>query len=396
VFAASLILTLASLTGAQPADARDLVAAIRTAYEHNRAALSASGTIHFQCCDGNLDPAQTIEGIDASLKASWTRRSPSQGLYVFDGAYRRYENLYSPEQLVSRRTKLSPTQYQSHIISDRLLTDGETTLVDRDDVSADDKTVRYSPSLRAGTQHFYRIGEGIPLQLGNPDPMDYDLGKCLAKIIDGREKAFVAEVDEAATLDGVRVVKIRAELPSHENKLQITFWVDLQHGAIPLQTRVMGFIKHLDSYAVLQFSNSDIKWVGRGWLPFRFSAAQGDVSSTGQVASMFVREFVITDAAFDKRPERAMFALEFPTERGVSDSDRMLGFGRRRVWDVKDFSPEARARARRIVASSPGPAPDMPDAPHPWLWWPAVLVLIGVASLLSAGGLWFRKGLRHA
>jgi hypothetical protein len=405
MLAASAILTVAAVTvaQAQEADARakslsapGLLAAVRTAYEHNRAVLSSSGTIHFSSCDGKLDPAPTLEGVRASLRAPWTRRSPSQGLYVFDGAYRRYENVYSAEQITSRRNRLSPTQWQSQISSDRLLTDGESTLVNRINVSEDEKTIRHTAGLRAGAQEFFRIGDGIPLQIGNPDASDYDLGKLLAKAQEGRDKAFVAEVDEAAVLDGVPVIKIRAELPSHANKLQITYWVDLEHGAIPLQTLVLANIEHRKIHVFLQFNSDDIKWVGKGWLPFRFSAAQGDISSTGDVPSIFVREYVINDADFDKRPERSMFALEFPEERPLSDADRMLSLGKRRVWGVDDFSQQARNRATRIKLSAPGSAPEMPEAANPWSWWPGVAVLIGIASLVTAGGLRFWKGRRRA
>ena len=206
MFQASLVLTLIAFVGPPSADSGNLVAAIRTAYEDNRAALSARGTIRFRSCDGKLDAAPSVDGIDASLKAPWIRRSPSQGLYVFDGAYRRYENLYHPEQLLSRRIKSSPTSWTSYLTSDRLLTDGETTLMDSIDVDADDKTVLHTPNLRAGPQHFFRLAEGIPLQLGNPDTLEYDLGKCLAKLIEGREKAVQAEVDEAASVNGAAVV----------------------------------------------------------------------------------------------------------------------------------------------------------------------------------------------
>jgi hypothetical protein len=392
VLTAPLILAVASQTIAQPRDSRELIAAVRTAYEHNRASLSSNGVIRFQSTDGDAGPAESIEGIDASLKAHWPRRSPSQGLYSFNGDSRRYENVYSAEQLVSRRHKISETQHQSHISSQRLLTDGESTLLDHSGVSDDGKTLRYNPTLRAGTQDFFRLGEGIPLQLGNPDPLDYDLGACLMKAIEGRDGALVAEVDESAVLDGVAVVRIRAELPAHTNKLQITYWVDLKRGAIPVQTRILGFIEHRNGRVVLQFSNGDIRWVGRGWLPFRFSVAQGEVEAAGNVPRLFVREFVVSEADFDKPPDRREFALEFPTEEWVSDSDRLLNLGKRRVWRLDDFSPAARARAKRISLPAPGVEPGMPGTRQPWGRWPSMLVVAGIAVLVFAVWLWLRRG----
>jgi len=390
-----LALTLGCISGSHDKNAERIVTAIRTAYEDNRAALSASGRIRFQCCDGKLSPVSSVEGIDAALRAPWQRRSGSVGLYVFDGAKRRYENLYSPEDLLARRVKSSSTSWESAITSDRLLTDGESTFMDSVDLAADDKTVLHTPNLRAGSQHFFRLAEGIPLQIGNPDPPEYDLGKCLSGILEGHGKAVLAEVDEEARLGDSAVVKIKVELPTSPNKLQVTFWVDPDHGAIPLQTRVVGFIPHTGDSAVLQFNNSLIKWSVRGWLPYSWTAAQGDISKGGAVPTMFVREFVISEAHFDQRPDHSVFALEFPKEYTVSDSDRLLAFGSRRVWSLNDFSPRARASARPLRVASPGKAPNMPSVLEPGTWWPALAMIIGFAFILAAGAIVMRRIRSH-
>jgi len=391
---AVLILTVACIAGLVPGDPEKVVAAIRTAFEDNRAALSATGTIRFHSCDGHLGPASSVEGIDASLKAAWKRRSPSQGMYVFDGANRRYDNLHSPEVLVGRRTMLSPTSWSATISSDRLLSDGETTLMDNIAVASDGQTVLHSPGLRAGVKEFFRLAEGIPLRLGDPDPPRYDLGKCLAKVLEGREKVVLMEVDEAARLDGVAVVKLRVDDQDRQDR--ITFWVDLEHGAIPVQTRILEFIPQNGGTVVIQINNNDIKWAGRGWLPFRWSGASGELSSTGELPSLFVREVEIEEAEFTKRPDRAVFSLEFPKEYTVSDSDRWLNFGSRRVWDLKDFSPAARARARPIGGGGSSVLPEMPRARLPWAWWPLSLIVLGITLLLAAGTIVFRRVRRHA
>jgi len=315
-------------------------------------------------------------------------------MYIFRGT-RRYENLYPPEEQVARRVKHSPTSWQTYVTATRLLTDGETTLMDTIDVGADGKTVLHSPNLRAGAQQFFRLAEGVPLQLGNPDPPEYDLGKCLGNVLAGRGKAVLAELDEAARLDGTAVVKIMVDVLVQDVKLRVTFWVDLEHGAIPVQSRVVGTPPHTGIPTVLQFNNTDVRWAGRGWLPFRWSVAQGDLSPDGDVPTMFVREVVIDDADFAKKPDRALFSMDFPKEYGLSDSDRLVGFGSRRVWSLNDFSPAARALAHPIRAGVGGSLPGMPNARSPWTSWALSLILLGITLLLGAGTLVFRRALRH-
>jgi hypothetical protein len=172
-----VLLTLVCTDRYDPGDAMKVVAVVRTAYKDNLAALSASGTIRFHSFDGKVGPAKGVDGIAALLNQSWKRQSRSEGLYTFDGANRRYEILYPPGELVARRVKTSATTWESLISSDRLLTDGDSTLMDNINVDADDKTVLHSPNIRAGPQHFFRLAEGNPLRLGDPDPVDYDMSR---------------------------------------------------------------------------------------------------------------------------------------------------------------------------------------------------------------------------
>ena len=127
------------------------------------------------------------------------------------------------------------------------------------------------------------------------------------------------------------------------------------------------------------------------------TAGSGDPPSGGP-SSLFVRETIVDKANFESRPELAMFALEFPGEVSVIDSDRLLAYGRRRVWTLQDISPAAQARARRIKLKSqlPVQSPAMPGALDSRNWWPAVLSILGLACLLTAGALLLRKRHHHA
>jgi hypothetical protein len=350
-----LVLALLALAHPPQDEATIEIRAIRTAFEDNRAAISASGSIRFHSCDGVLAHAPDIESVSKLLAGDWQRRSPSRGTYLFDGTSRLYEDLYTTEELVARRKMLSPTTWSSNIKALRLLADGETTLVDRIGVHADGKTVLHTPGLKAGVREFFRLAENRPLDLGDPDPPDYDMRRLLDGVIAGSSKMVVTEIDNDARLEGAEVVKLRVEDPSGD--LRVTYWVDLQHGAIPIRYRVLRWIPHASATVLLVFHNDDVRWVGRGWLPFRSSTAQGTVNKGGDLAPMFVREVVVEEADFSKRPSPESFALEFSQETGLADSDRRLGFGVRRVWTLKDFSPAARARARPIGQGGPSRSP---------------------------------------
>ena len=185
--------------------------------------MSAFGTIHFHATDGELGRGSRVEEIQALLKSDWKRRSKSQGLFVFDGQNRRYENLYPPEELVARRVKLSDSSWSSPINAIRLLLDGGTTL--RDDVDVDiedDKTILHTPSCYRGIRWFTG-SEHIPLQLTDPEPPRTRLGVCLRDLMDGGKGVTLTGVDESARVDGIDVVKLSFELPNP--RTQVTFWV---------------------------------------------------------------------------------------------------------------------------------------------------------------------------
>jgi len=372
------------------------IAAIRNAYESNRVALDGRGMIRFRYADGNLGAASSVDRIDALLKTDWGRRSIARGFYAFDGSARRLDLSYPPEDLVARRTMVSKDSWTSNVCSLRVLTDGETTLRDNVDVMSDNKTIIHSAQLRAGTKPFFYLEE-IPLDLGNPDPPPHDLGHCLAKVMEGRGDFVLVEVDAEARHDGVRVVKLRIDEPAHQ--VRQFFWVDLEHGAVPLQTRVMAHVAHTNADVFMQINHGDVRWMGKGWLPFRRTVTlEGDLSPDGALKNPLVRELVIEEADLEHRPDRSVMTMEFPKEFGepdhkMIDSDRYLVHPARRVWDLAAISPAATARAKKIGgARSPGnPPPELPGPTGPGSWWPIVLIAIGVASILSAGALRFRR-----
>jgi len=221
--------------------------------------------------------------------------------------------------------------------------------------------------------------------------------------MEGGKGVTLTGVDDSARLDGIDLVKLSFELPNP--RTQVTFWVDLERGAIPVQTRVVEEAKDHGTLAVWEEHLGDLRRVASGWLPFRMTHVSGSTSrregsggspSGGAFSGLLVRETVVDKADFESRPAAAVFALEFPKEVSVIDSDRLLAYGRRRVWTLRDFSPSAQAKARRISLKSPFPTqpPAMPLESRSW--WPAGLAIVGLACVLSAGALLLYKWRRHA
>lgn len=391
------VLTTACLTCSIEAEHTKALATIRAAFEDNLAAQSATGTIRFRCTDGSIPSTRGMEEFDATVKGKWERRSPSQGVYYFDGSSRRQDNIYPLAELVTRRFMTSPTAWSTVINSCRLLSDGDTTLVDNIDVSGDGKRVLHSANLTEGMGLFFGSAYGIPLMLGNPDPPDsFSLGKCLSKVLEKREGAVLAEFDESSRLDGADVIKLTVAFPDAHNKRKITFWVDLEHGAIPVQTRVIVFNPSEGDYSIFQINNNEIKQTARGWFPFRWSLAEGDFKPSGEFSRMFAREAIVEEADFTKHPDPSVFSLEFPSEVRLADGGRNIGYGTRRIWALKDFSRAARLKGRPISSGRHLDAPAMPLEQPAWSWSNWVLIALGSALLLTAGWMASRKLAQHA
>lgn len=222
----SFLLCLASISCPAADNAETIVRGVRTKHEDNRAAFPAAGTIRFHCSHGTLGELSNIEALDGVPRAVWTRGVPSRGLYVFDEEKRRYESIYTPEEHLARRKTMSATSLTSDLISDRLLTDGKTTLVDTMFLAANSTTIIHSVHLHAGTREFFRLAAGIPLRLGDMEPPLHDLTRCLTELLD-HDTVVLTEVDDRAKLDSTAVIKL--DLADKARGFHATFWVDPVH-----------------------------------------------------------------------------------------------------------------------------------------------------------------------
>lgn len=390
--ASILLVILGCAVQLPPSGDEVLVESIRNAYAANREGLGLFGMFTFRFADGELGKA-SVDNIDAVLKAGWNRRSVSDGLYVLDGPSRRMDHSYSIQEMVARRTMLSEESWVSNLFPYRVLTDGETTLLDRIDVKNDNKTLLHTPTLHYGTKSFFRLHE-FPLDLGDPDPPDNDLGRCLKEgLVDS-----TLTVDDKASLDGVHVVRLQVDSPRKHR--QSRYWIDLERGAIPLKIQLLENIENGHASVITQIDHEDIRWVGRGWLPFRKSIVLG--SSPEQVKALYVRELVIEKADLEKRPDASLFKLEFPEafdnpRHRIVDVDRHLSHPGRKVWDLSALSPEARARTQQIKSKEPaGSPPTMAGSQSSGSSRPALIILGGLAFLTVGALLVFWRHRRHA
>ena len=371
------------------ADHEPELKAIRDAYEANREAHSAAGTIRFHGTCRITEPS-SLEAFNAAMKNRDERPSPSKGVYYFDGNRRRRDNLQSLQELVASQAKASPTFGMFHLWTGRALSDGEYALVDTIHAGYDSKAFQRSTTLHAKQNEFFRSTLGMTLNLGNPTPY-YDLGRCLTDVLEKRESAVLAEFDDTARIDGGTAVKITVKYPENPHHPRTTFWVDRERGAIPLQTRYTEFDPRAAGTVLIQINNNAIRRTEKGWLPFHMSHGECDLMTPGEVSMAMIRVEVIDEADFFRPPDNSVFAIEFPEEVafGFMNDAQSLSLGKRRVWTLDDFSHEARERAK---AKSPLPPP---PGPSPWAWRPPAWLML-VVMILACVLIVYRKPLGEA
>jgi hypothetical protein len=385
----SVVLGLLVSVGGVP-DSGQLPEAIRTAYDANRGALSAFGTIRFREADGEL-PSTSRPTIDEVAKVDWIRRSPLEGLYVFDGRSARIDHVHTLHDEVARRVKVGEEAWNTPLSSWRALTDGRTTLLDLFGVKDDESDLRHNPRLLNGTERFFQNLE-FPLQLGNPQPNSSppDLGQDLARAAVGRADWTLARVEENVEIDGTRVVKL--EFSGAANGRQ--YWVDLERGAVPL--RILDF-SNTAGQPMLLWHFDDVRSVGRGWLPFHMILAFLDEQTPdGRVERAFFREKVITEVDFEHHPDRSLFQMEFPEPVPLINITTKVRHDPRRVWDLAAISPAAARRAKPLDMARPQAAPPpLPGARQGRSPWAVPLIGVGVVLVLLSGIIVSRK-IAHA
>ncbi len=374
----------------EPARARSLnehevamAKAIRTAYLANRAAIT-HGQARFHIAVGK---AATIEeAVKGDLSPKWV----AQGLYALDGPNLRYENLHSLEDMVSERTKIGKNEYMCTISSERFVTNGELILSDRISPDGDDMTMIHTAQIDPEPESFqFCVPFQFPLDLGEPKPR-CDLATNIDDALSGVEGWTLEEVDENAVLGGVPVCYLRFAVHGDNVPNSPTeYWIDLEHGAIPIQTVMT--IKYSDSGEGTVYKvEGEIRNVGDGWLPFQ----ETNVVPPGKDGLRLVRRITIDEADFTRPPDRAIFRMEFPEPRVLINSASMVRYKKQAVWDLDDLPAESSGAAERIsLAEPPPPAPEMPGPVASRPWWATPLIAMGALLLVGSGLVFWRR--RH-
>ncbi len=368
IFAITLYAS-ALLAGMQDQPELEVLAAIRTAYQANRAAITRA-TIRLTFSIGDAP------NMASALSGRWTDRTDADCLFVLDGDRARYEQLFNPEDLRVKRTMTGPLNYTTRLRWVRALTDGRATLSDQMFSSgADAGVMKRRVRIDPGTDPFYAHAL-LPLYLGRPGA-NTPFGRLPKVLRDGTSGLRLTGVKLDSRLDGIPV----AEITLKAEDTTICYWVDLRRGAVPILERCEtngGKIVILDRY-------EDIRKVANGtWLPFRHIQFSTNGNS--------VHEWIIREADFDKVPDAGQFRLKLPKAQAVVDMAAMLDYPPSDVWDL----------ARLPAANAPGvqsirprgasvEAPVMPGERRPTPYAAITSVVAGVILVTLALILYRRR-----
>ncbi|AGA26617.1 hypothetical protein [Singulisphaera acidiphila] len=357
-----LVVMVISVLGVSPDRSDDpMVSAIRTAYEANLNALSV-GTMSFTYSSG------VAPDLASAISGQWSNRSQAEGSFAASGSDLRYERRFAPEVLNSNRTWLSEKQFSSPLTSNRVLTNGSYTLLDRVDASRDGKRLIHSARILAGNTDFFKHIE-LPLALGTNGTGYLHLGTDIARAMLHRSEWVLTDVDDRAKLDGIDVVK----LTFIGLEFRRVYWVDLEHGAIPIRVDV-----YRNEKLALTFIRQDLHlFSGKGWYPCR----EITFVQTGSA-----REFIIDRGSpLGLAAPSSSFQLAFPAALPMINQSDMVKYPPRKIWDLRSLPSSTSPGVEQLKLATP-PSPPFDnfagerDAPQRW---PILLMAFGAILLAS-------------
>ena len=328
-----------------------------------------SGRVWFEFTDAYAKSA------DDAAKGVVSNAYKTEGSYAFRGNDALYIRTFPDASMVATCNKISERQIAHRLDSVRALTDGKVTLDDHL-FGNPAGTVSRNTMITSGTEDFYKTAT-LPLSLGCPENSRGDITRTARRIRDGSAGLELVSIQDDATFDGVKVVRIEVKGPGGKRVM----WVDPERGAIPL--RVHDDMPGGTSYD-LQYG--DIRLVaGRGWLPFE---------RTEFVAGGRVFRTVVTKVDFGKVPDDT-FRLEFPEPIAMGNLDKRVWYRPRKVWDLSRL-PAANSRdALPLGAALSVPEPVMPkerESRTPWF----TFVALGLSAVVVVVGLLWRRATRLA
>ena len=338
VLALTMAFALLSQGPATKVEAKDanLLRAVADAFDANRAGFTC-GSVNFEYWDAYANDVSAA--IDGRLSDPYEAR----GTYSFDGKDALYTRLFSTQAMAATDVRISPTQGLSRLSSFRVLTNGESTFTERIGALA----VQVAPSEatlspRVPTSFFRTIE--FPLDLARPEALRDDLAQNIRTVLERKGGAEVEAIQEDAVFDEVKTIRIALKFPNGTR----TFWVDLEHGAVPVHTR-----DDVTGGEGIDWHLGDIRFIeGCGWLPH---------AMTKYLANGRTNRLLIKQATFDNAPPRGTFRLSLDEPRTVADVSAGRAYVGQRTVDLNNL-PKSSSRSSVPLGNSvsSGPDPVMP------------------------------------
>jgi hypothetical protein len=318
------------------------------------------GTFRFDFITGRA--SSTEEGAAGKYSADYT----GSGFYAFDGKNCRFECLYTLEDLVKSRRKITENEYKS-LSPVRILCDGDSTLADYPLLDEPGTAFSHSAMIHAGTRYF--TGRfNFPLWLGQDDLSPTNLSRVAGLVKDG--KCTLKELDFRSHLDGAEVCKVVLDFGTGGR----TYWIDTSRGAIPVRIEFTRDSK-LTHLEVL----GDIRFVaGAGWLPMSDIFVMLDGKS--------IKQTRITAVEVAQKPGPSVFQLDFPSEIGLYDEAKKLKYAPRKTWSLLHLPARGSRDAEPAEAARFEPPPVMAEPIESSGVWPTAffvlaVVLVGMVAL---------------
>jgi hypothetical protein len=360
---------------AWPSPASEMAGAVQTAYESNRASIPF-GTVRATVAVGQA------ADLKAAMEGRWKYRAVADCRYVFDGPKGYFELIHTLEDMVRYRSVDSKVSQTSLLYSTKVLTDGRVTMYDNIAPDIPGNKLMYTSQITQGTEVFFRAMDFMPINLGDPSPR-FGLGTEIGRTLHRTPDYALESVEENATDLGRSLVRLTLKVRETTND----YWVDLEHGALPVQEKVrLG-----DGLGEILIVSEDVRGVAnRAWLPFRRRTFIVQPRTTS------VRDFAIQEADFNARPHESAFRLELPEPSAMVDQVRNATYAPQKVWDLSKLpTPGSRSYKRwGPVVHFPTVAPEMPGEIYPNRWVVPLMVLGCLLLLASIAVLIQRR--RHA
>jgi hypothetical protein len=269
----------------------------------------------------------------------------AQGIIAFKNKSFLYTCVFTDDAMKATASSIGPGQTKNRLNCVRLLTDGKVTL--RDNVFAGpDSAILRGSSIVAGTLPFFKVAE-IPLSIGVPANYREDINT-LCQMIENRTLGVTLEsVEENVTMFSINTIKISINTPDGRS----IFWVDPEHGAIPILTRYEG---PGDSICEIQLGDLHF-YPGHGWFPqLRTTLLPG-----GRVKRMAIRNAKFADIHDD------LFHLEFPNPIRMMNMAANVVHPPQRVWDLSKLPSASLAGTTPLTVIPPAAEPEMPGEIEP-------------------------------